>query len=97
MNRIPAEQLPRVVTEMLRGMARVQARQEMLECFVRALIIEAPPLHPLVAQALRTAKSDMESRLATGRPELPPEIYADAMSLWNVLWRACEPPAASEN
>lgn len=80
----------------VRGMARLQARQEMLECVIRALIVESPPLHPLIWKALHTAKSDLANRSALARPENPPEIDADAMALWNVLIAACAPPAANE-
>jgi hypothetical protein len=85
-----------VLMELVRGGARLQARQAMLECFVRALIAESPPAHPLFAQALRTAKSDLNQRSAAARPENPPEIDADAMQLWNELWSACAPPAAAD-
>jgi hypothetical protein len=79
----------------LRGFARLQARQEMMECFIRSLIAESPPAHPLISRALSTAKLDLESRSAQARPENPPEIDADAMALWNVLKAACEPPAST--
>lgn len=78
--------------QLLRGMARLQARQEMLECIVRALITETPPAHPLWWKALHTAKSDLNRRLEEARPpelQPPPEIDADALALWNVLVRAC--------
>ena len=93
--KIPPKMVPQVLGAALRGMARLQARQEMLECIVRAVIVSAPPMHPLMWQALHTAKSDMESRTARSRPpeETPPEVIADAMSLWNELWSACQPPS----
>jgi hypothetical protein len=90
---ISFDQLPTIVGQMLEGAARLQARQEMLECVVRALIAEAPPIHPLVAKALRTAKSDLEQRAARARNHTPPEIDAAALALWNELWSACAPPA----
>lgn len=90
------EQLEAAFLQSLRGAARLQARQEMLECIVRALIVEAPPLRPLIAQALHTAKQDMESRMTQARENTPPEIAADAMALWNVLWQACVPPDGHE-
>lgn len=93
--KVPATHLPDVVGQMLRGVARLQARQEMLECVVRALIAQIPPAHPLFWKALDTAKSDLEHRSARTRPANPPEIDADAMALWNALRAACAPPAAS--
>jgi hypothetical protein len=76
----------------LRGMARLQARQEMMECVIRSLIAESGPLHPLIWKALQTAKSDMANRSAQARAINPPETDADAMALWNVLLAACAPP-----
>jgi hypothetical protein len=87
-------QLQAVLSEALRGMARLQARCEMLECVFRAVITESPPAHPLFWKALHTAKSDLEHRSATARPHNPPEIDADAMALWNALASACAPPSA---
>lgn len=87
------DQLEAAFKTSLRGMARLQARQEMMECTIMALIVESPPLHPLIWKALHTAKQDMENRSAQARPENPPEIDADAMALWNVLTAACAPPA----
>ena len=81
----------------LRGMARLQARQEMMECIIRALIVESAPAHPLFWKALHTAKSDLEHRSAQARRENPPEIDADAMALWNVLSAACAPAADAPN
>lgn len=80
----------------LKGMARLQARQEMLECVIRGLIVESPPAHPLIWRALHTAKQDLEHRSAQARAMNPPEIDAEAMALWNVLIAACEPPASNE-
>lgn len=80
----------------LRGMARVQARQEMMECVIRALIVECPPLHPLIWKALHTAKLDLANRSAQARPLNLPELDADAMALWNVLLAACAPPQEPE-
>lgn len=82
-----------VLMQVVRGAARLQARQEMLECIVRALIAETPPAHPLWWKALHTAKSDLNQRQAAARPDTPPEISADALALWNVLLEACAPPA----
>ena len=92
---IPKDQVPKVLAQALRGMARLQARQEMLECVVRALIVETPPAHPLFLNALHTAKSDLDARTRAARPadENRPEIAADAMALWNVLCAACAPPS----
>lgn len=87
-------QLEAAFLEALRGMARLQARQEAMECFVRALIVESPPVHPLFWQALHTAQSDLDQRGAAARPETPPETDADALALLNELRRACAPPAA---
>lgn len=89
------DQLEAAFAQAVRGMARVQARQEMMECIIRAVIVECPPLHPLIWQALNTAKSDLANRSAQARPENPPETDADAMALWNVLQAACAPPAPS--
>lgn len=83
--------------QLLRGTARLQARQEAMECFVRALIAEAPPLHPLVWHALNTAQSDLSQRMAQARPDTPPEIAADALQLLNVLRAACAPPEDGTN
>ena len=85
-----------VLMQLVRGAARLQARQEMLECIVRALIAETPAAHPLWWQALQTAKSDLNRRQAEARPDTPPEISADAMALWNVLSAACSPPSATK-
>lgn len=82
-----------VLLDLIRGAARMQARQEMLECFVRALIAESPPAHPLFWKALHTAKSDLQHRMSEDRAYTPPEIEADALALWNVLIAACAPPA----
>lgn len=76
----------------LRGMARLQARQEMLECVVRSVFAVSTPAHPLISQALQLAKQDMENRSAQSRETNPPETDADAMALWNVLQAACAPP-----
>jgi hypothetical protein len=94
MKSLPSD--PALTEQLLRGAARLQARQDMLECFVRALIIESPPAHPLFARALRTAKSDLERRWAEARADTPPQIEADALALWNVLWNACAPPGAAD-
>jgi hypothetical protein len=90
------KQLTAAFVDAVRGMARLQARQEMMECVVRALIVETPPAHPLFWKALQTAKSDLEHRSAQARSENPPEIDADAMALWNVLRDACAPPSGPE-
>lgn len=90
--KVPPEAVPEVLGQMLRGMARLQARQEMMECVVRALIAESPPAHPLFWKALDTAKSDLARRSARARAETPPEIDADALALWNELRAACAPP-----
>lgn len=74
------------------GMARLQARQEAMECFVRALIVETPPAHPLFWTALDAAQSDLAHRSGKARPENPPEIDAHALKLLNVLRAACAPP-----
>ena len=81
----------------LRGMARLQARQEMMECVIRSLIVECKPMHPLIWKALHTAKSDLANRSAQARPENLPELDADAMALWNVLLAACAPPSQPSN
>jgi len=78
--------------QLVHGAAKLQARQEAMECFVRALIVEAPPAHPLFWQALNTAQSDLANRSAQARPYTPPEIDADALALLNVLRAACAPP-----
>ena len=85
--------VPQILVEAVRGMARLQARQEMLECVVRALIAESPPAHPLFWKALHTAKSDLAQRTARTRAEHVPELDADALALWNELCSACAPPA----
>jgi hypothetical protein len=90
MNMKELEEALRLAT---RGMARLQARQEMMECFIRALITESPPAHPLFWKALQTAKSDLNQRADEARAYTPPVADADAMGLWNVLLRACEPPS----
>lgn len=90
------EELSAAFTQALRGMARLQARQEMTECIIRALIVETPPAHPLFWKALQTAKSDLSQRTAQARPEHPPEMDADALELWNVLLAACAPPSGEQ-
>ena len=87
------KELQAAFLEALRGMARLQARQEMLECVVRALIVETPPAHSLFWKALHTAKLDLEQRAREARPYTPPEHASDAMALWNVLCAACAPPS----
>lgn len=87
------EELSDAFVQALRGMARLQARQEMMECIIRALIVETPPAHPLFWKALQTAKSDLSQRTGESRPEHPPELDADALQLWNVLMAACAPPS----
>jgi hypothetical protein len=89
--------MPQVLGEALRGMARLQARQEMLEAFVRALIAESPPAHPLFWKALSTALSDRSQRSAASRSENPPEVDADALALWNELRAACAPTAGPDS
>jgi len=89
------EELEDAFKQSIRGMARLQARQEMMECFIRSLIVHSEPLHPLISEALRTAKSDLDTRSTQARPESPPVADADAMALWNVLKAACAPPAQS--
>ena len=83
--------------EALRGMARVQARQEMMECVIRALIVQAKPLHPVIRNALHTAKLDLDMRTTQSRGGNLPEFDADVMKLLNVLLAACEPPKAGAN
>jgi hypothetical protein len=96
MNRkLSNEEMEMLFKQALRGMARLQARQEMMECVLRALIVESPPAHALFWKALNTAKQDWERRSAQARDLNPPEIDADAMALWNVLMQSCEPPATS--
>jgi hypothetical protein len=89
---IPKELLPSVVDELLTGAARLQARQEMLECVVRALIVEAPPAHPLFWKALQTAQSDWESRSVQSNRQSHPHADQWALQLLNVLRDACKPP-----
>ncbi|MEY2892671.1 MAG: hypothetical protein RJA98_2579 [Pseudomonadota bacterium] len=86
------DQLDRAFQQALLGMAKLQARQEAMECFVRALIVESPPVHPLFWKAIDTAQSDLAHRSQQARPENPPEIDAAALSLLNVLRAACAPP-----
>lgn len=90
------EQLSAAFLQAMRGMARLQARQEMMECIIRALIAETPPAHPLFWKALHAAKSDLTQRTAAARAEHPPETDADALQLWNVLLAACEPPSEAQ-
>jgi hypothetical protein len=86
-------QLEAAFKQALRGMARLQARQEAMECVIRALIVETPPAHPLFWKALHTAQSDLVSRSTLARPENMPETDADALALLNVLRAACAPAA----
>lgn len=95
--KVPTNQVAEVLGQALFGMARLQARQEMMECVVRALIAESPPAHPLFWQALHTAKSDLANRSQQARPHNPPEIDATAMALWNELLSACAPPASKSS
>lgn len=91
------DELETAFKQALRGMARLQARQEMMECFIRALVVATPPAHPLIAQALQLAKQDWGQRSAQARATNMPETDADAMALWNVLTEACAPPASPVN
>ena len=93
--KLTPSELESAFLEALRGMARLQARQEMMECAIRALIVECQPLHPLIWQALNAAKQDLANRSAQARPVNPPETDADAMALWNVLRAACAPPTSN--
>jgi len=86
-----------LLEQLLRGAARLQARQEMLECFVRALIVESPPAHPLFWRALDTARSDLVHRVLEARQSQPPEMDAHALALWTVLRAACAPPGDVRN
>lgn len=95
--KVPAEMVPEVLAQALRGMARLQARQEAMECVIRAFIAETPPAHPLLWKALHTAQSDLALRTARSRPATPPEVDADALALLNELRRACAPPAAPDS
>ena len=45
---ISQERIAPILAEAIAGMARLQARQEMMECVIRALIVESPPVYPLV-------------------------------------------------
>lgn len=92
---ISPKQMAAIVEDMAFGMAKLQARQHMLECVVRALIVESPPAHPLFWKALHTAKSDLDHRSTAARPENPPEVDGAALALWNELCAACAPPAAA--
>lgn len=94
---IPPDALPVVFAQALRGMAQLQARQEMLECVVRALIVESPPAYPLFWKALSTARSDWEQRSTRARDHTPPEIDASALALWNELRTACAPPSGANS
>lgn len=85
-------QLEAAFTSALRGMARLQARQEAMECVIRSLIAEAAPLHPLIWKALHTAQSDLAHRTTSARREHPPELDSDALALLNALRAACAPP-----
>jgi hypothetical protein len=97
MKKLNHDQLEAAFKKAVRGMARLQARQEMMECIVRALIVATPPAHPLFWKALDTAKSDWENRSNEARAVNLPEIDADAMALWNVLQQACQPSAGEPN
>lgn len=92
MNMTPA-QMQTFLTEAIKGMAIVQARQEAMECILKALITEVPPLHPLIWQVLNAAQSDLAHRGQQSRPENPPEADAAALQLLNVLRSVCAPPA----
>lgn len=93
MDSIPNERISEVLFDALRGMAHLQARQEMLECVLRAVIVEAPPLYPLAWKALHTARSDYHQRLQSRHPEQPVDCDAAALALWNELCSACAPPS----
>lgn len=84
-------------TQAMQGMARLQARQEMIECVLRAFIVESPPLYPLSTKALHTARSDWAQRTDRARVHNPPEIDAAALALWNELISACAPPGGGES
>lgn len=89
------KQLESAVKRLVDGAARLQVRQEAMECFVRALIVETPPIHPLVWRALQTAQSDLQLRQDQARPDTPPELAAEALALLNVLRAACAPPPSA--
>ena len=92
---LPMNDVPEVLADAIRGMARLQVRQEMLECVLRALIVETPPAHPLFWKALNTAQADWglrSSRHPSGPPA--PELDAYALALLNELRTACAPPAS---
>lgn len=83
-----------LLKQVIDGAAKLQARHEMLECIVRALIVETPSAHPLWWKALQTAKSDWAQRSANHPAGAWPEIDASALALWNELLSACAPPAS---
>jgi hypothetical protein len=86
---------PRDIETLVINQARLQARQETMECVLRAFIVSAPPLHPLLWQALHTAQTDLGSRWTKRRPDMTPELDAAGLALLNELRSACAPPASS--
>lgn len=88
------ELTPKDLQTIVVNQARLQTRQEAMECVLRALIVEAPPLHPLLWQALNTAQTDLNGRWSRRREEMTPELEADGLALLNELRRACAPPAS---
>lgn len=83
------------LAQMARGCARLQARQEMLECIIARLIQDSDETtRARIAASLRTSQSDFETRSREARDYTPPDVDADALALLNVLLHRC---AGGEN
>jgi hypothetical protein len=88
-------QMNDTVLALVEGGAKLQARAEMLECIVLALIQETPPAHPLWQKALRTAREDWDRRSKLPGREPAPATDGAALALWNELMNACARPGPS--
>ena len=86
---IAAQEIQDVLEQLIEGTARLQARQDMLECFVRALIKEAQPSRSVMWRVLDAARADWDQR-QIAEPSGPwVEMDTAALSLWNELHNAC--------
>ena len=90
---IKSGDVPRIVEQLIAASARLQARHDMLECIVHALIVETPAAHPLWWKALDTGRSEWGQRSANHPAGAWPALDAAALALWNELRGACAPPS----
>ena len=92
---IAEQEIADVLEQLIVGTARLQARHDMLECFVRALITEAQPSHFVMWRVLEAARADWDRRQIAEKSGPWPALDAAALGLWNELRDACAPPARS--